>query len=76
MYEISKDPFWYRWLDGLIVLVIGFSIGVVASQVILSEEVTTVTSTTRIINRDPDTNDEGVSALQYDASTGAKIEEN
>lgn len=43
----SKDPVWHRWIDGLVILTVGVAMGVVAAQLFVSYETTTVTRTTR-----------------------------
>lgn len=44
-YEISQDPIWHKWLDAFVILAMGVAMGIVLSQFVLAQEVTTVTTT-------------------------------
>ena len=73
-YEISQDPIWHKWLDAVVILVIGISLGMVMSQAIQPQEVTTVT-TTEIVKRSESTpvlEADGV----VDIPAGTVLEEN
>ena len=44
-FQVSREPAYYRWIDGLVLLVIGVAIGIVISQSIALFEVGTTTET-------------------------------
>ncbi len=46
-YQVSQDPIWHRWVDGLVILGIGFLAGMLLTGSILFEEVT-VTEVRRV----------------------------
>lgn len=48
-YTTSKDPRWHRVIDALVILAIGFTIGVFVTGTLMTYE----TTTTRTIRRTP-----------------------
>lgn len=52
-YEVSADPVWHRWVDGIVVLVIGFAAGLVVAQAILTTTVTTTETVRRVQTSGP-----------------------
>lgn len=46
-FVTSKDPVWHRWIDGMVILVIGVALGMVAAQAFMSYETVTTTKTIR-----------------------------
>lgn len=47
-YQISQDPAWHRWIEGLIVLFIGIAAGVTIASALMVEETTTVNTLRRV----------------------------
>lgn len=43
-YEISQDPAWHHWVDGVVILVIGIAAGLVMAQAFLATQSTTITT--------------------------------
>lgn len=50
-YTISQDPFWHRWIDGLVILAIGVAAGLVIAQGMMMQE--TTSTTTEVIRTAP-----------------------
>lgn len=73
-YQISQDPIWHRWIDGLIILFIGIATGVVVAGTIMMTGVTTTTHTTEIIRRGPSL-PQVESGARTDIPSGVKLEE-
>ena len=42
-YVVTKDPIWHRWVDGLVILAIGFGIGVVLMGALTTYETEIIT---------------------------------
>ena len=61
-FEISKEPVYYRWIDGAVVLIIGVVLGILISQGIAFTGMET-TTTTEVIHRvklqQPETQESG-----------------
>lgn len=68
-YQVSHDPTWHRWVDGLVILVIGLAAGLVISQASLLQE-----TTTEVIRTVP-TAPQVESGLQTDMPPGVRLEE-
>ncbi|MFZ1323947.1 MAG: hypothetical protein WAQ57_02185 [Candidatus Saccharimonadales bacterium] len=47
-YVTSKDPAWHRAVDGLVILAIGFVIGIIVAGSLLTYETTTVKTIRRV----------------------------
>lgn len=80
-YNVSEDSYFNRLIDGLVILVLGVAIGVVLSQILLTKEVTTVTTRSRVTKQQDALSEEhGVVEqevnLGVDIPRGAKLEEN
>jgi len=50
-YVITKDPIWHHFVDGLVMLAIGFVVGVMLTGSMMSYEITTIE--TKTIRRAP-----------------------
>lgn len=74
-YEVSNDPLWHRWVDGLVILVIGLAAGLVLAQALLIGQTTTTTTTTEIIRRNPTSGPQIESGVQTDVPSGHRVEE-
>lgn len=80
-YNVSEDSYFNRLIDGLVILVLGVAIGVVLSQILLTREVTTVTTRSRV-TKQQDSLSEGHSVVEQevnfgvDIPRGTKLEEN
>lgn len=70
-YEVSVDPVWHRWVDGLVVLVIGFAAGLVVAQAILVTTTTTTETTRRVQVSGPQIE----SGASTEVPSGIKLEE-
>lgn len=80
-YDTATDSYFTRFIDGLVVLVLGVAIGVVLSQITLTKEVTTVTTRSRITKQqDVSSTEPGVIEQEVnfgiDLPDGASLEEN
>lgn len=73
-YQISSDPIWHRWIDGLIILFIGIAAGIVIAGSIMLGEVTTTTRTTEIIRRNP-LSPQVESGIRTDVPSSVQLEE-
>jgi hypothetical protein len=51
-FTVSKEPAFYRWVDGAVVLIIGMVLGIVISQGIAFFEMGS-TTTTKVLRRVP-----------------------
>lgn len=69
-YQVSQDSIWHRWVDGLVILVIGIAAGVVLSQGLMYEEVT-ITETVRQVQTVPQVE----SGVSTDVPSGIKVDE-
>lgn len=70
-YQVSQDPVWHRWVDGLVILVIGVAAGVVVSQAMTYTETTTITETVRKVQTAPQIE----SGVSTDIPSGIRFEE-
>ncbi len=72
-YQISNDPAWHRWVDGVVLLVIGLAAGLVIAQAVALQETATTTRTEiiRTMPRAPQVE----SGVQTDTPAGIKIDE-
>lgn len=80
-YNVSEDSYFNRLIDGLVILVLGVAIGVVVSQILLTKEVTTVTTRSRVTKQQDALSEEhGVVEQEVnfdvDLPKGVKLEEN
>lgn len=75
---ISQDSPISKLVDGLVILVLGVAIGVVLSQVLLTDEVTTVTSTSEITRRSDKSRPAYPNATESSVGLpeGSRLEEN
>ncbi len=73
-YQISADPIWHRWVDGLIIMFIGLAAGVVLAGTFMMSETTTTIRTTEIIRRSPNV-PQIESGVRTDVPSGIRIEE-
>lgn len=71
-YQISQDPAWHRWVEGLIILFIGLAAGVTIASALMVEETTTV-NTLRRVQTAPQV-ESGVST-EVSLPKGVKIDE-
>jgi len=71
-YQVSQDPIWHRWVDGIVILVIGLAAGLVIAQGLMIQEVTT--TTTEIIRTAP-SGPQIESGVQSDIPPQIRIEE-
>ncbi len=80
-YNVSEDSYFNRLIDGLVILVLGVAIGVVLSQILLTKEVTTITTRSRVTKQQDALSEEhGVVEQEVnfdvDLPKGVKLEEN
>jgi hypothetical protein len=80
-YNVSEDSYFNRLIDGLVILVLGVAIGVVVSQILLTKEVTTITTRSRVTKQQDALSEEhGVVEQEVnfdvDLPKGVKLEEN
>ncbi len=72
--EISQDSFWNRLLDSLVILVVGFSAGMILMQYLMFQELNTPVTTTEIIQQVP-TVPQVESGVEINSDSGIKVEE-
>lgn len=70
-YQVSQDPAWHRWVDGLVVLVIGIAAGAVIASMFMYQQTVTVTETVRSIQTAPQIE----SGISTDIPSGPRVEE-
>lgn len=52
-YQISTDPVWHRWVDGIVILAIGLAAGVVITSMFMYGQTITVVETVRSVQTTP-----------------------
>lgn len=70
-YQISQDPFWHRWIDGIVILVIGISAGAVIASGLMYERTTTVETVRRVEVANPQIE----SGISTQTPSGVRVEE-
>lgn len=78
-YETSSDSYLARLVDGLVILVLGFAIGIVVSQFLVTEEVSVITTSSQIATRNSKDNDQQSQTdprSDVDIPANVKLEEN
>ncbi len=75
VFQVSNDPVWHRWVDGIVILVIGLAAGLVLAQAMIIEETTTTTTTTTDIIRQKPTAPQVESGVNTNIPSGIKVEE-
>lgn len=47
VFQVSKDPAWHRWLDGIVILFIGLAAGIVLAFALAFDEVAPINTSVR-----------------------------
>lgn len=69
-YQISQDPVWHRWMDGLVILIVGLAAGLVLAGALMTQEITTTE-----VFRGAQTVPQIESGTSTDIPSGIRIEE-
>lgn len=73
-FVVSRDPVWHRWIDGLVIMLIGFAAGMVMIQALKMDEMSS-TNTLRQITS-PQATEPGVgSGASTQIPSGFRVEE-
>lgn len=70
-YQISQDPAWHRWVDGIVILVIGLAAGAVIASMFMYQQTVTVTETIRGIQTAPQVE----SGISTEVPSGPRVDE-
>ena len=71
--QISQDANWHRWVDGVVILIIGLAAGLVLAQATMAQEVTTTEVIRRRTMTVPDPQIE--SGASTEIPSGSRVEE-